>query len=69
MFQIRLLSLVIDSIYRRAADLVRIDEALLRDRDDNDIPWVDKGSIAEQLQLVHYDFAQQYTGKYEVVTL
>merc|ERR1712238_528601 len=56
---------IIDSIYRRAADPVRIDEALLRDRDDNDIPWVDKGSIAEQLQLVHYDFAQQYTAHHD----
>jgi len=56
---------IIDSIYRRAADLVRIDEALLRDRDDNDIPWVNKGSIAEQLQLVHYNFAQQYTAHHD----
>ena len=35
---------------------MRIDEALLRRRDKNELPeWESKGSLAEHLQLVHYD--------------
>jgi hypothetical protein len=53
---------IIDAVYRRAADLLRIDEALLRHRGDGEYP--DLGSdktIAESLQLVHYDPMQEYT--------
>ena len=47
---------IIDAIYRRAADVMRIDEALLRRRDKSECPdWESKGSLAEHLQLVHYD--------------
>jgi hypothetical protein len=52
---------VFDAIYRRAADLLRIDEALLRERDDDeytDIPT--RLSMAEELQLVHYGPGQLY---------
>jgi prolyl 4-hydroxylase len=50
---------IIDAIYRRAADLLRIDEALLRDRADDEFPDLhDKNTIAEDLQLVHYDVMQ-----------
>jgi len=53
---------IIDSIYRRAADLMRIDEALLRDREDDERPDVQfKSTAAEDLQLVHYGPGQQYT--------
>lgn len=59
-------SVVIDAIYRRAADLMRIDEALMRDRDIDeklDIPpyrpYTNR-SIAESLQLVHYSQGQEY---------
>ena len=53
---------IFDAIYRRAADLLRIDEALMRNRGDDELPdWPSKGSIAESLQLVHYDAGQQYT--------
>ena len=56
---------VFDAIYRRAADLLRIDEALFRYRGDGE--HADLGtqrSIAESLQLVHYDVKQEYTGNY-----
>ena len=53
---------IIDAIYRRAADVMRIDEALLRRRDKNERPdYQSKGSLAEHLQLVHYDPGQEYT--------
>mmetsp|Transcript_17611 Transcript_17611/g.24830 ORF Transcript_17611/g.24830 Transcript_17611/m.24830 type:complete len:606 (+) Transcript_17611:32-1849(+) len=55
-------SLIIDSIYRRAADLMRIDEALLRTRSKGERPDLDYLSdAAEELQLVHYSSGQQYT--------
>jgi hypothetical protein len=53
---------IIDSIYRRAADLMRIDEALLRHRSKDERPDViGQQSMGEQLQLVHYDIGQEYT--------
>lgn len=42
-------SLIIDAIYRRAADLLQIDEALMRRR-----------YITEKLQLVHYGVGEEY---------
>lgn len=51
---------IIDAIYRRAADLLRIDEALLRPRPDGERPDVPYDTtMAEHLQLVHYDVTQQ----------
>lgn len=53
---------IIDTIYRRAAELGRIDEALLRHRDDDERPDVPgPNSLAEQLQLVHYGVSEEYT--------
>jgi prolyl 4-hydroxylase len=46
---------IMDSIYRRAADLLRIDEALLRDQRDSDRP-----TAAEPMQVVHYTPGQEY---------
>jgi len=65
----RSMSPIVDSIYRRAADLLEMDEALFRSRlkskDDSDQNATDligsKLNIAEDLQLVHYDVSQQYT--------
>ena len=49
--------LIIDAIYRRAADLLRIDEALLRPRSADEYPEVrNTRALAEALQLVHYGF-------------
>lgn len=57
---------IIDSIYRRAADLMQIDEALLRRRDKGERPDIDHlGTSAEHLQLVHYDVSEQYTAHHD----
>lgn len=57
---------IIDSIYRRAADVMKIDEALLRNRDKTERnDWESKGSLAEHLQLVHYDPGQEYTAHHD----
>lgn len=57
---------IVDAIYRRASDLLRIDEALLRHRGDGEYPdlGTDK-TIAESLQLVHYDPDQEYTAHHD----
>lgn len=55
---------IVDSIYRRAADLLRIDESLMRHRGASEHPELPtQKSVAESLQLVHYAHAQEYTGK------
>ena len=57
---------IVDVIYRRAADLLRIDEALLRYRGDGEYPDLEtEGTIAEALQLVHYDPDQEYTAHHD----
>mmetsp|Transcript_21778 Transcript_21778/g.52659 ORF Transcript_21778/g.52659 Transcript_21778/m.52659 type:complete len:534 (+) Transcript_21778:52-1653(+) len=57
---------IIDSIYRRAADLLRIDEALLRPRSaDEHAHLSSTRSLAEALQLVHYDPGQEYTAHHD----
>jgi prolyl 4-hydroxylase len=53
---------IVDTLYRRAADLLQMDEALLRmRRPDEDFNLRSKGSVAETLQLVHYGVGEQYT--------
>lgn len=57
---------IIDAIYRRSADLMRIDEALLRYRHPHEFPdHPTKRTISESLQLVHYDKAQEYTAHHD----
>lgn len=57
---------VVDAIYRRAADLFRIDEALLRPRDKSEHSGLgSQSSIAEALQLVHYAPGQEYTAHHD----
>merc|ERR1719230_2367010 len=51
---------VVDSIYRRAADLMRIDESLLRDRKEPGGTGKHLKTVAEPLQIVHYDPGQLY---------
>lgn len=55
-------SIVLDAIYRRAADVLQIDEKFLRYRRKLEIPEFSesKVGIAESLQLVHYDVGQKY---------
>ena len=54
---------MIDAIYRRAADLMQMNEALLRTRDEDEMPDYPyaRETIAENLQLVHYSVGQEYT--------
>jgi hypothetical protein len=54
---------IVDVIFRRAADLLQINEALLRYRHSNETMGIpeSKGPISERLQLVHYAKRQQYT--------
>jgi prolyl 4-hydroxylase len=58
---------IIDAIYRRAADLLRIDEALLRQREKGEIPERDDHltTLAEDLQLVNYKQTQEYTSHHD----
>jgi hypothetical protein len=59
----RELSPIVDTVYRRAADLLKIDEAYFRFRQGNETNLVpeSKGPICERLQLVHYSVGEQYT--------
>ena len=54
---------IIDAIYRRVADLLRVDEALFRFRGDEDSDISDAigfgGEVTEKLQLVHYENGQE----------
>lgn len=57
---------IIDAIYRRAADLLKIDEALFRDRADDEVPnYPSKRAITESLQLVHYNVGEEYTAHHD----
>eukprot|EP00934_Nitzschia_sp_Nitz4_P006262 Nitzschia sp. Nitz4//scaffold46_size129759//10381//12033//NITZ4_003480-RA/size129759-snap-gene-0.1-mRNA-1//1//CDS//3329552532//6252//frame0 len=62
---------IVDAIYRRAADLTQIDEACFRNRvTPEEIQLVPNStvSVAERLQLVHYDVGQQYTPHHDFAT-
>lgn len=58
---------IIDAIYRRAADLLKIDEALLRQREKGEVPDRDDHltKLSEDLQLVNYKEAQEYTSHHD----
>ena len=57
LYSLYITTLVVDAVYRRAADLLRIDEAMMRFRGDGEFPHLDtQSSIAESLQLVRYVF-------------
>ena len=51
---------IVDIVYRRAADLLGVDESLMRVRRPDERPdFPFRSSMAEQLQLVHYEAGQQ----------
>jgi prolyl 4-hydroxylase len=56
-------TVIVDSIYRRAADLLQIHEACFRKRGSHERYLIanSTGPITERLQLVHYSVGQQYT--------
>lgn len=57
---------IVDTIYRRIADVLGIDEPLLRFRDEMEYPDMGSSiSIAEALQVVHYDPGQEYTSHHD----
>jgi prolyl 4-hydroxylase len=58
---------IMNAIIRRGADVLKIDEALLRRRlDDEEFPDIpSNNAINEDLQIVHYGKGQQYTAHHE----
>jgi len=59
---------ILDAIYRRAADLMRIDEAMFRRRDKGEIPGYDNlKTVSEELQLVNYKETQGKQWKCEFI--
>ena len=58
--------LLLNSVYRRAADVLRIDEALFRRRATDEIPELEfKNPINEDMQIVHYSVGQEYTAHHD----
>ncbi|KAL7558063.1 hypothetical protein ACA910_009250 [Epithemia clementina (nom. ined.)] len=58
--------MVLNSIYQRAADALRLDEALLRRRERDELPdFPTKSAINEDLQTVHYGVGQEYTAHHD----
>jgi prolyl 4-hydroxylase len=57
---------IMNAIIRRGADVLKIDEALLRTRSTGEMPEVPfLGAINEELQIVHYAQGQQYTAHHD----
>ena len=57
---------ILDAIYKRAADVLKIEEDLMRHRLPEERPdFPNKLPIVEDLQLVHYDKGQQYTAHHD----
>jgi prolyl 4-hydroxylase len=59
---------ILNAVFRRVADALRLDEALLRTREagehDDDYPET-KAALSEDLQIVHYAKGQQYTAHHD----
>ena len=57
---------IVDTVYRRIADMLKLDEALLRHRFPDEHPHLGTTEpISEELQLVHYDVGQEYTAHHD----
>jgi prolyl 4-hydroxylase len=57
---------ILDAIIRRAADVLKIDEALMRGRSKDERPDVPfHGAINEDIQIVHYRQGQEYTAHHD----
>jgi prolyl 4-hydroxylase len=56
----------VDAILRRGADVLKIDEALMRRRTPDEYPdYSNRDPINEDFQLVHYDKSEQYTAHHD----
>ena len=61
---------IIDIVYRREANVLKLDEALLRHRFPDEYPDLGTSEpISEELQLVYYDIGQQYAAHHDFVYL
>jgi prolyl 4-hydroxylase len=58
---------IIDAIYRRAVDLLQIDEALMRKRSKDEEVDLETTStrVTEKLQLVHYGVGEEYKAHHD----
>jgi prolyl 4-hydroxylase len=57
---------IMNAIIRRGADVLNINEAMMRTRLPDEIPNVPfKNAINEELQIVHYSVGQQYTAHHD----
>lgn len=57
---------ILNAIYRRAADVLRINEALFRKRMPGEVPDYELlEPINEDIQIVHYDKGQEYTAHHD----
>ena len=57
---------IVDTVYRRIADLLKMDEALLRHRFPDEYPEIGTSEpISEDLQLVHYNVGEEYTAHHD----
>lgn len=58
---------VLNVIYRRAADALRMDEALFRNRESGELSGLldHNQKISEDLQIVHYNVGEQYTAHHD----
>lgn len=60
-------SQIVDTIYRRAADVLQIDESLLRHASPHHDNIASHHSISEDMQLVRYEKGQEYTPHHDFI--
>lgn len=58
---------LVETIYRRAADVLQIDESLLRHASPHHDNIASHHAISEDMQLVHYQKGQEYTPHHDFV--
>lgn len=58
--------LIVNTIFRRVADVLQLSESLLRMHSNDEAPGVmQRNKINEDLQIVHYDETQEYTAHHD----
>ena len=63
----RMTDVIVDAVYRRAADVMKMEESLFRWRRPTEIPEFTESKIAvtEHIQAVHYSVGQQYQAHFD----